>query len=602
MAKPASAHALGGGRPRPGGTLPPATATLASKRPHGGERSPARKRVAFPTAGYGLPKELGECVTADVELLERVGWEAFVKTRRRGGDISNLGNIAHHPARRLLSHYKNRGVPVKLSTPAWDRSKLEAALSRGAHKSCNEHLDFLSKEFVDMIRKGQGVILPAAMAMELEGIRFSPPGVVPQRDRRPRWICDYTWSGVNAETLPLAAKEAMQFGHALERILREILFANPAHGPVLLNKTDLSDGFYRIDLNPGNAPKLGVVFPTKPGAAPMAAVPLVLPMGWVNSPPVFLTGTETVANVANQRLRTAAYRPPPHHLDDMADAVTPPLAPTADAGFQLRAGTGPAQPAAVTAAVSVPLTRDPSLPSTGTPVQYVDIFVDDFISLAQEPNLRRVRKTLLHTIDDVFRPLSAEDSRFRREPVSLKKLRKGDCSWGTVKTVLGWVVDTVNLTIHLPPHRIERLWEILDSIPRSQRRTSTKKWHTVLGELRSMSIALPDSRNMFGRLQDALSKGSKTRIDLSKGVHQALDDFRWLAKDLTSRPTRLAELIPLAPVAEGHHDASGSGAGGGLVPRRRAAAAAQLQARRAPAVATQVARVHHPSSRHGREP
>ena len=67
---------------------------------------------------------------------------------------------------------------------------------------------------------------------------------------------------------------------------------------------------------------------------------------------------------------------------------------------------------------------------------------------------------------------------------------------------------------------------------------------------------------MFGRLQNALSKGSKTRINLSKGVQQALDDFRWLAKDLTSRPTRLAELIPLAPVAEVHHDASGKGSGG----------------------------------------
>ena len=248
--------------------------------------------------------------------------------------------------------------------------------------------------------------------------------------------------------------------------------ANPSLGPVQLLKVDLSDGFYQVNLNINDISKLGVVFPTKPGAAPMAAVPLVLPMGWVNSPPVFSTGTETVADVANQRLRTAAYRPPPHHLDDMADAVTPPPAPTADA-----------QPAVATAAVSVPLTRDPSLPSTGTPVQYVDIFVDDFISLAQEPNLRRVRQTLLHTIDHVFRPLSAEDSQFRSEPVSLKKLRKGDCSWDTVKTVLGWVVDTVNLTIHLPPHRIERLWEILDSIPRSQRRTSTKKWHTVLGEL-----------------------------------------------------------------------------------------------------------------------
>ena len=40
-----------------------------------------------------------------------------------------------------------------------------------------------------------------------------------------------------------------------------------------------------------------------------------------------------------------------------------------------------------------------------------------------------------------------------------------ETSWDTVKTVLGWVVDTVNLTIHPPPHRIERLWQILDSIP-----------------------------------------------------------------------------------------------------------------------------------------
>eukprot|EP00804_Cyclotella_cryptica_P026952 CCRYP_014780-RA/>CCRYP_014780-RA protein AED:0.28 eAED:0.28 QI:0/0/0/1/0/0/2/0/187 len=32
--------------------------------------------------------------------------------------------------------------------------------------------------------------------------------------------------------------------------------------------------------------------------------------------------------------------------------------------------------------------------------------------------------------------------------------------------------------------------------------------------------------------------------------------------NIASRPTRIAELVPLDPVAEGHHDASGSGAGG----------------------------------------
>ena len=86
------------------------------------------------------------------------------------------------------------------------------------------------------------------MALELEGIRLLPPGVVEQREQRPRWICDYTWSQVNEDTLPLVALEAMQFGHALERILWEILLANPERGPVKVNKTDLSDGFYRKDL------------------------------------------------------------------------------------------------------------------------------------------------------------------------------------------------------------------------------------------------------------------------------------------------------------------------------------------------------------------
>ena len=115
------------------------------------------------------------------------------------------------------------------------------------------------------------------------------------------------------------------------------------------------------------------------------------------------------------------------------------------------------------------------------------MFVDDFISLAQdagggkkggrrgESNTRRVRRLLLHGIDAVFRLLNKGDSVHRREPVSLKKLRKGDCSWATVKEVLGWIINTVDMTLHLPPRRVERLGEILASLPPTQKRTSLKK-------------------------------------------------------------------------------------------------------------------------------
>jgi hypothetical protein len=73
----------------------------------------------------------------------------------------------------------------------------------------------------------------------------------------------------------------------------------------------------------------------------------------------------------------------------------------------------------------------------------------------------------------------------------MKKLREGDCSFGTLKLILGWIIDTINMTIQLPQHRVDRLAEILNSIPATQRRTSVKKWYSILGELRSMALALP---------------------------------------------------------------------------------------------------------------
>ena len=121
-----------------------AAASLTRKRSPPVGPSPARKRATFPAENYGLPTELGECIHKDVELLQRVGWQSFVKTRRNGGDLADLSNVDDHPAKRLLMLYKHRGVPVKFSSPKWTRTKIKAALSRGAHKSCNEHIDFLN--------------------------------------------------------------------------------------------------------------------------------------------------------------------------------------------------------------------------------------------------------------------------------------------------------------------------------------------------------------------------------------------------------------------------------------------------------------------------
>ncbi len=53
-------------------------------------------------------------------------------------------------------------------------------------------------------------------------------------------------------------------------------------------------------------------------------------------------------------------------------------------------------------AVDIPISRDPFLPTTGKPLKYADIFVNNFVSLGQFPNTRRRREMLLYSIAHVF--------------------------------------------------------------------------------------------------------------------------------------------------------------------------------------------------------
>ena len=91
----------------------------------------------------------------------------------------------------------------------------------------------------------------------------------------------------------------MQYGRTLDCLLREIVFADPDLGPVYLLKADVLDGFYRIGLRPEDAPKLGLIFLNGTDEEPMVAIPLTLPTGWKNFPPILCTATETVVDIAN---------------------------------------------------------------------------------------------------------------------------------------------------------------------------------------------------------------------------------------------------------------------------------------------------------------
>ena len=140
---------------------------------------------------------------------------------------------------------------------------------------------------------------------------------------------------------------------------------------------------------------------------------------------------------------------------------------------------------------------------------------------------------------------------------------KGDAAWSTVKTVLDWIIDTASETISLPPHRVQRLSEILNSFPRTRARVSLKLWHKVLGELRSMSLAIiPGLRGMFNLHQEAFRHKTGDRLRLTQSLHDFMDDIRWLLTTLSSRLTRLREICHTTPALLGACDTAGTGMGG----------------------------------------
>jgi hypothetical protein len=534
--------------------------------------------VGIPPTGDNL----GKLVATAASLLTSGISFSELCVQHRGRSCLANPSLLPHSASSFLSTLRSKGAPAAQTDSPWTLERLDAAAYRGPHQSTHEHIDFMRQEFSEMVEAGQWLALPYSAVRHLPNLRLSPTGVVPQRDRRPRPIVDYTFSGVNEGTNS-AAPDSIQFGAALIRFLQHLERADTRRGPIYLSKTDISDAFMRVWIALDTIPVLGAILPSLPGEEPIIAFPMILPMGWVDSPNYLCALTETVADLTNARTTALDFAPSAHPLE--ATANTMPASEPARQAAQRYHGQPP------------PTTR--SLGPLRPPLIYTDVYMDDFLVATQHPDRSAVLGTLFECIDSVLRPLSPNDNPCRKEPISIKKLQKGDACWTTRKSILGWLIDTTGRTIELPPHRLERLHEILASFPTSQHRTSRRKWQQLLGELRSMVLAIPGGRGLFSQLQSVLTHSENPkpsdRLRLSRPVHDQLDDLRWLAADLGERPTRWAEIVDSSPPFLGTVDASGIGMGGTWLPVDSDSAPLLWRYKFPPAVSSRLVTSENPS-------
>ena len=287
---------------------------------------------------------------------------------------------------------------------------------------------------------------------------------------------------MNQQTLNISPTKAMHFDRTLWRLLYQIRHANNTFGPVYMSKIDLSNCFYRLWLHPEDTHRLVVLLLTREHERDLIGIPLTNPMRWVSSPPNFW--------LAQRLLRiwpTQIFGIP---------RGGPRLNLLAPHRFYALSGSIPETPPSTAPSKSHSKIFSSAKTPFFLPVKYWDIYVDDFCGLVQgkQWTCRIVQQILFQALNKVFQPVDDNNTKFQQEPASVKKLKKRDARWSTVKIILGWLLNTVEKTIVLPEHCALHLIEIMESIPYSQRSIATNAWQKIVGKLVQFFVFLKSQR------------------------------------------------------------------------------------------------------------
>jgi hypothetical protein len=385
-------------------------------------------------------------------------------------------------------------------------------------------------------------------------LKISPIAMIPHKSRGFRAILDLSFGvklrdgtripSVNeSTTLTAPAGSIDQLGHSLKRIIYAMAEAQETD-KVFMVKYDIKDGFWRLHCQEGEEFNFAYVLPREPGLPVKLVVPSALQMGWVESPAYFCAASETARDVATEYIET-------------------PLNSTVDHKFVSHAMAG----ADVT-----------SLPCNGQHDDFkyfVEVYVDDFIPLAiasSQKQLRHIANSVLHGIHDVFPSRHDE----MEDPISMKKIRKGDGKWALQKDILGFHFNgnvgkkTIQLEAPKRDFLLETLHRWIRAATSSRAPVPFLEFESVVAKLRHAFIAIPAGVGLLSVCNPILGKRPLVvHIDRNRHLFEALKDCRSILREATAHPMPCAELVPGWPDYVGVKDASKHGVGGIIVGENR---------------------------------
>lgn len=436
----------------------------------------------------------------------------------------------------------------------WTLEAIDLAVQRGAHRSATtpDAMVLVAEDIHYQVQAGFAQILEwEAIKDHLpKNFKVSPLAVVPQQNRRDRLILDLSFPvrrqsksnkhrlgavlapAVNDATTVLSPQlPVKELGTVLPRLLA-FMQSVPPDEHIVFSKLDLADGFWRMVVPSDDAWNFCFVLP-EPGREhnPRIVVPSALQMGWTESPAYFCTATETSRDVVDLLVDSDVLLP----RHPMELLLLPPSLP-------------------------------PSIVSRPNR-SWIGVYMDDFLLAAVVNDLAvdfltHVSRASLWGIHAFFPPVDITGHLNGKDPISQKKLEKGDGIFLTKKVILGFAFHGSDRTVTLPPAKALAI--VLQTRQLLRKTTcARKRFQSVVGKLRHAASILPAGKGLFSPINDAL-QGSLPRIGLGQqsDVRQTLLDLISLIQSLASRPTHICELLPDDPEYIGFCDASAAGAGG----------------------------------------
>jgi hypothetical protein len=103
----------------------------------------------------------------------------------------------------------------------------------------------------------------------------------------------------------------------------------------------------------------------------------------------------------------------------------------------------------------------------------------------------------------VFPPPSVTSHTGGKDPISLKKLQRGDARWHHEKEILGFLVDGKNKTVRIPKAKAT---DIVSELGRILKKKSfqLRCYRRVVGKLHHVALIMPGLKGLFSPLNKAL--------------------------------------------------------------------------------------------------